>query len=155
MNKEVEKIKRFRLWLLAQINGLTTEQLNKIPSGYHNNIIWNLGHMMAAQQTLCYKRAQQAITIGDKYFSPFLSSTKPDQYINTTEVEVIKELFIRSIDQLQEDLEKKLFNEYTKATRIEDVYGIEVSTIEDALSYLLYHEGIHSGYVLRMKDLLL
>jgi len=43
MDKRIEKIKRFREFLLAQMKGLTTEELNKIPAGYNNNIIWNIG----------------------------------------------------------------------------------------------------------------
>ncbi len=39
MNKKIEKIKNFRLFLLKQIGGLTTQQLNDIPAGYNNNYL--------------------------------------------------------------------------------------------------------------------
>ncbi len=66
MDKRIQKIRKLREFLLAQIEGLTAEQLNKIPDGYNNNIIWNLGHLICAEQSLCYFRSGQAITVDDK-----------------------------------------------------------------------------------------
>ena len=94
MNNNLENIKKYRQFLLAQISGLTLEHLNKIPAGYNNNIIWNLGHLVAATQAICYKRAGLMITIDDKYFTPFLTNTKPESLITSEEVEIIKELLI-------------------------------------------------------------
>lgn len=153
MDKKIEKIKKFREFLLAQISELTTEQLNKIPDGYNNNIIWNLTHLIAAQQSICYLRAGQSVTVNDKYFSPFLTNTKPEVFIAEEEVEAIKALFLRSIDDLQVDLDKKIFDNYTPSPNILRVYGVTLSSIDDALDFILYHEGFHSGYVLGLKRL--
>jgi len=147
MNKQLEKIKNFRLFVLKQISSLTNEQLNTIPGGYNNNIIWNLGHLVSATQAICYKRARLPVTIDDKYFSPFLPTTKPGNFINSEEINIIKELLISTINTLNTDLENNLFSNYTKSERIEQVYGIDVSNIDDAIEFLLYHEGFHSGYI--------
>ncbi len=147
MNKKIEKIKNCRLFLLKQISGLTSEQLNLVPEGYNNNIIWNLAHLLSATQAICYRRAGLPVTIDDKYFTPFLTNTKPGDFINNQEIEVIKKLFISSIDTLQTDFENKIFGNYTKSENIERVYGIDVSNIDDAIEFLLYHEGFHSGYI--------
>jgi hypothetical protein len=56
-NQKIEKIKRFRIYLLEQLDGLTTGQPNAIPTGYANNIVWNLGHLTSVVQTMCYVRA--------------------------------------------------------------------------------------------------
>jgi len=50
MKKEIERLKKTRIFLLDLIKDLTTEQLNEIPKGFNNNIIWNLGHLIASQQ---------------------------------------------------------------------------------------------------------
>lgn len=147
MNKKLEKIKGFRLFVLKQISGLTSEQLNLIPAGYNNNIIWNVGHLVSATQAICYKRAVLPVTIDDKYVTPFLPTTKPVGFINSEEIDIIKELFISSIDTLNTDLGNNIFGNYTKSERIEEVYGIDVSNIDDAIEFLLYHEGFHSGYI--------
>ena len=108
---------------------------------------WNLGHLVSATQAICYKRAGLPVTIDDKYFSPFLPTTKPGNFINSEEIDNIKKLLISTIDTLNTDLESNLFGNYTKSERIEQVYGIDVSNIDDAIEFLLYHEGFHSGYI--------
>jgi DinB superfamily len=153
MDKRIEKIKIFRQFLLAQIAGLTAERLNKIPEGYNNNIIWNLAHLICAQQSLCYVRAGQSITVDDKYFSPYRTNTRPDAFIDEQEIETIKKLFISSIDELQADFDKKIFDNYSPSENISKVYGVELMSIDDALEFLLYHEGFHSGYILSLKHL--
>ena len=153
MNKKIENIKKYRLFILKQISSLTSAQLNSVPKGYNNNIIWNLGHLVSALQAICYKRAGLAITIDDKYVTPFLPNTQPDNFINSEQIEVIKELLISTIDTLQTDFENKIFGNYTKSENIERVYGIELNNIDEAIDFLLYHEGFHSGYILGLIHL--
>ena len=153
MDKRIEKIKKFRQFLLAQVTGLTTEQLNKIPEGYNNNIIWNVAHLICASQSLCYLRAGQSITVHDKHFSPYRTNTRPSAFIDEQEIETIKTMFISSIDELQVDFDKKIFDNYSPSENILKVYGIELNNIEDALEFLLYHEGFHSGYIISLIHL--
>ena len=37
------------------LQDFTLEQLNTIPEGFNNNIIWNIGHIVVVQQMLVYK----------------------------------------------------------------------------------------------------
>lgn len=153
MNKKIEKIKNFRAFLLKEISGLTTEQLNTIPTGYNNNIIWNLAHLICIEQNMCYVRANLPIVVEDKHFSPYMPGTKPGMFINEQEVRNIKELLISSIDKLQVAFDENRFNIYTPSVMIPKVYGFEVTNIDEALEYLLHHEGFHSGYILSLKHL--
>lgn len=154
MNKNIEKIKNFRRSLLQQIDGLTVHQLNTIPPGYNNNIIWNLVHLISVEQNLCYARSGLPITVDDKYFSPYMPGTKPEKPVDEQEIETIKALLITSTEQLQSDFGKRIFKNYTPSVMIPKVYGFEVSNIDEVIDYLLYHEGLHSGYVLALKHLL-
>lgn len=153
MTNKLEKIKNFRRFLLNQIDGLTPEQLNKIPEGYNNNIIWNVAHLIAATQSLCYVRAGLPVTVDDRYVSPFMPGTKPARFIDEPEIDVIKALSIASIDRLQVDVEEELFINYSPSTVIPKIYGVDVNTIHDAIDFLLYHEGFHTGYVRSLKHL--
>jgi hypothetical protein len=49
---------------------------------------------------------------------------------------------------------RRAFVQYTPSVMIPKVYGFEVNTIDEAIDYLLYHEGYHSGYIAAMKRLL-
>jgi hypothetical protein len=155
MNKQVERIKKLRIWLLNQIDGLTTQQLNDIPTGHNNNIIWNLGHLTSVVQTVCYVRAGLPITIDDKFYTPFMTGTKPERFIDEQEIRNIKELSTTSIDTLQEnlDLDKNLFQNYIPSVMIPKVYGFDVNNIDEAINYLVYHEGYHAGCVISLKRL--
>lgn len=154
MNTKTEKIKNFRLFLLKQIEELSIQQLNKIPTGFNNNIIWNIGHLICVQQNMCYVKARLPIVVEDRYFLPFISGTKPEGFIAEHEIKNIKEIFISSIDKLQSDYDKKIFLDYSSLTAIQKVFGFEVNNIDSALEYLLHHEGLHAGYILGMKRLL-
>ena len=154
MEKRIEKIKNFRLHLLNQINGLTTNQLNKIPEGFNNNIVWNVVHLICAQQNMCYVRSGLPIVVDDKYFSSYMPGTKPVSFVSEEEIEAIKKLFISSMEQLQTDYTKEIFKNYTPSVMIPNVYGFEVRNIEDALEYLLYHEGFHVGCISSLKHLM-
>lgn len=153
MNKKIDHIKNYRLFLLKQIDGLTTQQLNNIPAGFNNNMIWNLAHLNSVVQNMCYVRADLPVAIDEKYFSPYLSGTKPEQFIDEQEIKNIKELLITSLDKLQSDYEKNRFENYSPNVMIAKVYGVEVNNIDDAIDYLIYHEGLHGGYILALKHL--
>ena len=49
-----EITRKTRQNVLRLIDGMGPEQLNKIPEGHSNNIIWHVGHILATQQLLTY-----------------------------------------------------------------------------------------------------
>lgn len=153
MDKRIDKVKKIRQFLISQIAELSAEQMNAIPKGYNNNIIWNIIHSMSAQQGICYRRLGQSPIIPDKYITPFLTNTKPDRIFDIKEIEAVKKMFIATIDKLQEDHSKKIFHNNTGTLNIYKVYEIEMHDIDDALDILLYHEGYHVGQILRLKKL--
>ena len=48
----------FKIWEtnrkrhLNFLEDYTLEQLNKVPNGFNNNLVWNIGHIIVAQQSL-------------------------------------------------------------------------------------------------------
>jgi hypothetical protein len=143
-------LKTTRTALVSQINDLTLEQLNHIPAGFNNNIIWSLGHMMWTQQGICYKRAGITPIVAEKYFEYYRGGTKPEYTVLAEEVEDIKQLLFSTIDRLETDLAHNVFDSYTEwSTR----YGLSVTTIEEALQFLTFHDGIHNGAISALKHL--
>jgi hypothetical protein len=152
MTKQIETVKKVRALLLEGIKDLTTEQLNKIPAGFNNNIIWNLGHLIAAQQGICYKRTGATPLISDDFWERFKPGSKPEVTVEAAEIENIKSLFLRSIDQLEIDCDTPVFNSYTAVTTR---YGIELASIDDGINFLPFHEGLHLGTIMAIKRLVL
>jgi len=151
MDIRIEILRKTRVNFLNVIADLTTEQLNEIPPGFNNNIIWNLGHLLATQQSLCYLKAGLKMTINEQYFLNYKPETKPNGFVESTEVEKIKALFISAIGHLESDYNKNVFTSYIPWT---NRYGIEITNIDDAIAFVLFHEGIHLGYVMALKRLL-
>ena len=152
MTKQIEIIRKTRSFLLKNLEDLATEQYNKIPEGFNNNIIWNLGHMIAAQQGVCYLRAGLASRVGEDIINSFKSGTKPERDFSEAKIENIKSLLFSTLDQLEEDYNNNIFGGYIAwSTR----YGVELASIDDAINFLPFHEGLHSGCIGGLKRLVI
>lgn len=148
MNKAIETTRTLRIHLLKGVEDLSTEQLNEIPPGFNNNIIWNLAHLVSALQGICYKRACLDVTIDEDLFMNYRPGTKPENYVDAAKIAEIKELLISTVDRLETDYNNKFFTTYTPVmTR----YGVELTGIEDAVNFLPFHEGFHMGYIMALK----
>ena len=120
------------------IKDLDIDQLNKIPPGFNNNIIWNIAHLIAGQQGVCYIRAGLKTWVEEDFFNAYKPGTKPLSRMDEEQVEKIKELFFSTLDILEQDYQKALWNSYPAWTTR---YGLEVISIDDAMDFLLVHEG--------------
>jgi hypothetical protein len=133
------------------LNQYNPEELNKIPAGFNNNIIWNAAHIIVAQQGLVYRGAGQPMHISNEMANRYKPGTKPEGILNIEEIEEIKTLLTSLIDQTEKDLEYMsdwTYNERTTST------GFHLGSIQDALEFNNYHEGLHLGYILSLRKFL-
>jgi hypothetical protein len=150
MTQAIQIIAAPRTKVAEILKELSIEQLNAIPAGFNNNIIWNAGHMIAAQQGICYKRAGLATIVDETFFETFKPGTKPERSFTAEEVDNIIGLLSSTLTQLEADLQTDKFGNYpTWTTR----YGAELTSIGDAVSFLPFHEGLHIGAILATKRL--
>ena len=149
--KQIEILKKTRTYLLDLVSDLSIEELNEIPPGFNNNIIWNLGHMLASQQGVCYVRSGLKMPIDEQYFLAYKPETKPVEFIGGEQVDAIKSLFLPAIDQLEQDYNNNLFSNYPTWT---NRYGVEHKSIEDTIDFLLFHEGLHLGYIMALRRMI-
>ena len=148
--RAIEILQNPRKLILEIINNLTIDQVNKIPEGFNNNIIWNLGHMIASQQGLCYKRSGSEPRVSDHFFTSYVSGSKPTRFIDEAEYEEIKQLLFSTLEDLETDYAAgKLANYNSIVTR----YNIEVSSIDEAIAFLPFHDGLHIGYIMSLRKL--
>ncbi len=152
MNDQIEIIKNTRAYILDLVKDLSIEQLNKIPPGFSNNIIWNLGHLVAAQQGICYVRTDLEPRVDEAFFNRYKNGSRPEAFLNDEDLREIKELLFSSLDVLKQDYTNGLWRNYTAWTTR---YGIELKTIDDAIQFLNFHEGLHTGYILALKRVIL
>ncbi|MFI5158724.1 MAG: DinB family protein, partial [Sphingobacteriales bacterium] len=142
MKREIEIIKQLRQRILDEISHLSVEQLNKIPAGFNNNIIWNLGHMIAAQQGICYKRAGLDVRVDEAFINAYKPETKPEGFVDDEGVKEIKKMLFTTLDQLEADYDNGAITGYNPfVTR----YNVALSNIDEAIGFLPFHEGLHIG----------
>lgn len=151
IQRKINQIRNTRIYILNLVQDLTTEQLNHVPIGLNNNIIWNIAHLTATQQNMCYIRCGLDISIDKKYFSPYLSGTKPDQSISKQEIDIIFDLLTSSLNQFEIDYANHIFIDFEPWDK---KYGIKLNSIEDAIDFVPFHEGMHLGYIMALKKLI-
>jgi hypothetical protein len=142
-------IKYGRNGFLKLIEGLTPEQLNKVPQGFNNNLIWNLGHLIATQQQICYKRGGQNPAISDDVIETYSQGTKPNAPLSADAIQWLKDEAVNTLDQLEKDVTAGVFKDYPEYTITKN--NIPVKTINDALDFLAFHESMHWGYAQALK----
>lgn len=98
MNQTIDTIKTTRLHLLQLIAELSTDQLNEVPAGFNNNIIWNVAHLAAATQGVCYLRADIKMRLDESFYAQYKPGTKPEGFIDTDNIAHIKAVLLSSLD---------------------------------------------------------
>ena len=147
MQKHFEILLKTRQLLLKITEDLTNEQLNKIPQGFKNNIAWNIAHLAVTQQVLCYKLSGLNCLVSEEMIANFQKGTAPNHTISKEEFEAIKQQFLQLPIQLKDDYNKGIFKNYNEYTTS---VNITLNSIEDAIMFNTYHEGIHLGIILQL-----
>lgn len=133
---------------VALIDNLTEAQINKVPDGFNNNIVWNAAHLVAAMQGVCYKRSEVPMFVTEAFFQKYKPESKPEGIVDMQELKEIKELLVTSVAQLKEDYNNGIFKTYTAFTTR---YGVPITNIDEAIQFLPFHEGLHAGYIMALK----
>lgn len=149
MNFIFEVFPNTRAALNKIIENYSLADLNKIPEGFNNNIIWNIGHVIVTEQLLVYKLSGLQPMVSDNLINKYKKDSKPDGNVSQAEVDEIKELLFSTIERTKIDYTNNVFinyNEYTVSTT-----GNTLKNVDDALNFALFHEGLHAGYILALK----
>lgn len=150
MHKKVSIIRMYRTQIAEIAATLTVDQLNSIPAGFNNNIIWHIGHLLVTLPGMSYRPAGLAMPVETKLWHAFKPGSFPGVPVSEEEVAVIRELLLSSLDQLEKDLTSKRFVSYTPWVART---GVSVDSMEDALELITFHEGLHTGYILSLRKL--
>ncbi|WP_109438256.1 MULTISPECIES: DinB family protein [Aquimarina] len=144
----------FRTWktsrelYLDYFNNYTLEQLNKIPNGFSNNLIWNIGHIIVAQQALIYKDSDLEGYIPNELFGLYKPGTKPTGKTSQNEVTELKELLLSLIKKTETDFYDGKFVNYNE--RMTGT-GFYLTSLKDAFEFNNYHEGLHLGFMVNIR----
>jgi len=130
------------------LNKYSLEQLNKIPAGFNNNLIWNIGHIVVVEQMLIYGLSGLPMIVSRELVGSYKRDTKPEGDVTQEDVEVIKALLHHPIDKAQADLKNGLFENYTEFTTLT---GYTIHNVKEAITFNNFHEAIHTGVMMGIR----
>jgi hypothetical protein len=122
----------------------TLDQLNQIPTGFSNNLIWNIGHVIVAQQSLIYRLSGLPMYVSTELVDRYKPGSKPTAAVSQQEADELKQLLSSLIEKTETDLAGGKFVSFTE--RMTGT-GFYLASLQDAFEFNNYHEGLHLGYM--------
>jgi hypothetical protein len=152
MENSIKLIKACRAKWLSKIEGLSNAQLNHIPTGFNNNLAWQMGHIVVSQQILCYRLSGNQFVIPNELIDLYKNGSKPERDFSEAEIEQMKGYFSSTIDQLELDLANGIFENFTPYA-ISTYGGIELKSVTDAIDFVVAHDSLQYGCSLSLMKL--
>lgn len=135
--------------ILSQfLDKYTVEQLNTIPEGFRNNLIWNIAHCVVVQQMLVYKFSGLPMMISNEIVEKYKKGEKPENNATQTEVDEIKSLLLETVDKTEIDFNNNVFKNYQEYPTST---GFVIKNVEDAMAFNYFHEGLHIGIMMSIR----
>lgn len=131
--------------ILKDIEGLSLAQWNAIPTGFNNNIVWNVAHLIATQQLLVYGLSATSFVVAQDLIDTYRKGTKPEQPATQNQVNEYKKLLQTTIDRTEQDYDNGIFG--TQFKTYTTSYNITLTTLENAIQFNNVHEGVHYGII--------
>jgi len=148
MKEHFEFLRVSRQNTLNLISNFDNNQLNQIPEGFNNNLIWNFGHLVVTQQLLNYGLSGLPLHIEKSLVDNYKKGTKPEGIVSNEEIESLKKLFLSCVDQTELDYQHGVFKSFkTYPTS----FNATLTSIKEAIAFNNIHEGLHLGYMMAMQ----
>ena len=151
MKIQFDVLRKSRLLTLKELDGLTLDQIHTIPQGFKNNIAWNIAHLVVTQQLLHYKLSGLNCLCPDDLIEAHRKGTSPTKIFTEQEFEEVKELLLSLPETLEEDFEAGIFENFIEYPTSA---GFVLNSLESAIVFNNFHEGIHYGVIRSIKKFL-
>jgi uncharacterized damage-inducible protein DinB len=135
---------------MKQVEGLSDEMSHLIPEGFNNNIKWNLGHILVVQEKFPLQLIGEEMKIPKTFAEIFGPGTKPVNWgERVPSIDEIIQLLTSQISRIEQTVGSRLEESFEKP--FVTSAGLELVTVEQSLSFCLYHEGMHFNAMKSIK----
>ena len=148
METEFKITRRLRELFSQYFENYSLEQLNTIPDGFNNNLVWNIGHVIVSQQSLVYKGSGVPAPVDEALFALYARGTKPERDNTQAEANELKRLLFSLTEKTEEDYNNGIFKTYYART---SEMGFALDSVEDAIAFNNHHESMHLGIMMQMR----
>lgn len=145
-----DDLRTTRQSLAALVDALPEGARTVIPDGFNNHVLWNVGHVAATEQLLMYGLAGLSLNVADAFVADFRKGSSPRNWTRTWEWAEVRDLLLSLPDRTEADYRAGRFETYRE---YRTTPGVVLTSVEDAVRFNLYHEGLHLGAVLALRKL--
>jgi hypothetical protein len=149
MIQYLNKLEEERKLLLDRTKDLTVDQYNIIPTGFNNNIIWNMGHILVVSEDVLYGNSPYQRPVHQFAKSRFQKGSAPDEIIGEDDISLLR----HSLQQTAQ---------FYKRCSGMDRSGYEIPSASDTgmtivgdeiMRFLLFHEDMHYRKIARLSEI--
>lgn len=137
--EQLDFVRRQTLSVIREVPDAAAEV---IPDGVNNHIKWNAGHICYTLEKLAFFVNQEPMELPEHYESLFRPGSKPREITSAwppmDELVALLEGQVSRIEELYTNrLQEAVKTPYTTSK------GLKLTTVQELLSFCLYHEGMH------------
>lgn len=144
----VERIAAVRGHLASVAESVPAERWEAVPPGFSNSVLWNVAHVVVTLELLTYGRCGLELVVPPKLIEQARKGTAPADWTAPPDRDAVMELLVDSPKRLARDIEAGWFTAFEPyATSA----GVTLGSLADALTFDLYHEGMHAGTLLGLR----
>ncbi|MGB3798530.1 MAG: DinB family protein [Lewinella sp.] len=139
--------KKIRHRLLTLVDKMDAEQLCAVPPFLNNHILWNVGHIVAVSDLLTFALGGHPTPAKKDFIGRYRPGTKPVEGMEE-DLPYIRSRLTTGSEELSEaydSLDWSSFRPYTTQM------GVEVSSIDHAITFNNTHEALHFGTMLAIR----
>lgn len=144
----LEVVRQTRRALLAVVESVPEAARTTIPDGFRNHVLWNLGHVVVTEQLLTYGLSGLPLGVPDDWVAAFRKGTTPTSGQAAVPFDAIRDAALTLPDQTEADLRAGRFQSFRE---YRTTPGVVLASVEDAVRFNLYHEGLHLGTILALR----
>lgn len=137
-----DQLKVVRKNTINAVKDLTDSQTDNIPTGFNNNIRWNLGHVYLVQERFAFGFTEIPMQLPEVYVDLFGKDTKPSEWrVQPPTLAELVKLLEDQTNRIQEKLNNCLDEVLAKPLTMPS--GLTLKTVREFLTFSMYHEGMH------------
>lgn len=153
VNYQVELFTWTRQNILELLKSVSALQALSIPKGFRNNLLWNAGHVVWAQQVLVYHLAGLPTQMPEGFDKQFGTGTVPEPgATGTFSLQEVTRLLEEGVEQTLLDIEEKKFKHYTPFSASYDHVEYHFTEWLQAFQYNNIHEARHYGVMVGLRQ---
>lgn len=137
-----------RYLLVKLLRSLPAETLTRVPEGFNNHILWNAAHLLVTQQLLCYKMSGLPMYVDDATVELFRKGSGPTEAGDAIHIDAVLGPLQELVETARKDYDAGRFTEfevYTTST------GFTLDSVESAIAFNNFHEGVHMGSIMALR----